>query len=73
MGQLENRIRIPSLPVFVDIVNALGCRADALLVDNVAASSDIVLDELTKKLRKLSPERLAEVSVVVEAMLGYML
>lgn len=70
--QLENGMRLPSLPVFVDLVNALDCSADALLADSVSASNYIVLDDLSKKLQKLPPERLAEVTAVVEAMLGYM-
>ena len=70
--QLENGMRLPSLPVFVDIINALECRADDLLSDSVSASQDIVLDELSQKLKGLPPERLAEITAVVEAMLGYM-
>ena len=70
--QLENGMRLPSLPVFVDILNALGCSADTLLADSVTASNDIVLDDLSKKLKQLPPERLSEVTAVVEAMLGYM-
>ena len=69
---LENGMRLPSLPVFVDLVNALDCSADALLADSVSASNYIVLDDISKKLQKLPPERLAEVTAVVEAMLGYM-
>lgn len=65
-------MRLPSLPVFVDLVNALDCSADALLADSVSASNYIVLDDLSKKLQKLPPEHLAEVTAVVEAMLGYM-
>ena len=70
--QLENGMRLPSLPVFVDIINALGCTADILLADSVSASQDIVLDELSQKLKGLPPKRLSEVTAVVEAMLGYM-
>ena len=70
--QLENGMRLPSLPVFVDLVNALDCSADALLADSVSASNYIVLDDISKKLQKLPPGRLAEVTAVVEAMLGYM-
>lgn len=70
--QLENSTRLPSLPVFVNIINALECRADDLLADSIQADSDIVLDGLSEKLRELPPERLAEVTAVVEAMLSYM-
>lgn len=70
--QLENGMRLPSLRVFVDLVNALDCSADALLADSVSASNYIVLDDLSKKLQKLPPERIAEITAVVEAMLGYM-
>ena len=70
--QLENGMRLPSLPVFVELINALGCTADTLLADSVIASQDMVLDELSKKIKGLQPERLSEVTAVVEAMLGYM-
>ena len=70
--QLESGLRLPSLSVFVDLVNALDCTADALLADSVAADSGIVLSEITKKLQGLSPERLAEISAVIDAMVGYM-
>ena len=69
--QLENGMRLPSLPVFVDIINVLGCTADALLADSVSAAENIVLDELSQKLKGLSPIRRSEITAVVEAMLGY--
>ena len=70
--QLENGLRLPSLPVFVNIINALNCSADMLLADSVENAEDIILDEISEKLRGLSPERRIEVSIVFEAMLGYM-
>ena len=70
--QLENGSRIPSLPVFIDIINALDCGADAILADSVSASNDIVISELSGKLNGLSPERLSEITTVVDAMLSYM-
>lgn len=70
--QLENGIRIPSLPIFIDLTNALECRADYLLADNSIASKDIIFNEITEKLSDLPPDRLSEINTVIDAMLSYM-
>lgn len=36
---------------FVNTINALGCTADTLLADSISASQNIVLDELSQKLK----------------------
>ncbi|MCD8181346.1 MAG: helix-turn-helix domain-containing protein [Firmicutes bacterium] len=70
--QIEGGKRVPSFTTFVKMLNVLECSADYLLAGTVAASQDIVLDELSAKLKRLSPERLAEVTTVIDAMLSYM-
>lgn len=70
--QLESGVRIPSLPIFIELANALECSADYLLADSTIAAKDIIFNEITEKLSTLSPNRLSEINTVIDAMLSYM-
>lgn len=72
LRQIENGTRLPRLELLVKIANTLNCNTDYLLCDSLIEGQPIKLNDITEKLIGLSPERLNEVSVVVEAMLSYM-
>lgn len=56
ISELERGIKMPSIPVFISIVEALDTSADYLLRDNISSGKAYVYNEFTEKLDKLSPK-----------------
>ncbi len=57
MGEIERGEKMPSMKVFIKIVEALEISADYLLRDELASGKEYVFDELTKKLENLTPKQ----------------
>lgn len=55
LGEVERGKKMPSLNSFIRIVEALGISADYILRDELPSGEAYVFDELTEKLRDLSP------------------
>lgn len=55
---IESAIRLPSLPVFVQICNSLRISPNYLLVDSLEWNEEDKISELDTKLRSLSPRQL---------------
>ena len=55
IGEIERGVKLPSLSVFIQIVEALGVSADSLLKDELTASPEFN-NEITAKLEKLNPK-----------------
>ena len=56
IGLVERGERIPALPTFVDILNALGASADVVLADVLDSGYEVKASLLEEKLSKLPPE-----------------
>ena len=69
LGEIERGAKMPSMKVFVKMLNALDISADILLRDELAAGKPYVLNEITERMKDLSPPQLKMVSDVVNAML----
>ena len=70
---LEYGQRTHSLSLLIKIACTLNCSFDALLCDyHTGLREDFILNDIAKKMQGLSPERLEELSVVINAMLSYM-
>lgn len=57
MGEIERGEKMPSIKVFIRLVNALGVSADYILRNEVDSGKTYVFDEITKSLEKLSPKQ----------------
>lgn len=69
LGEIERGVKMPSLKVFIKILNILDISADVLLRDEVNAAKPYVLNELTQKMQGLSASELKAISDVLDAML----
>ena len=66
IGEIERGVKLPSLTVFVQIVEALGVTADSLLKDELSASPEFN-NEITTKLEKLTPKQRAGAVAILDA------
>ena len=57
LGEIERGTKIPSVPVLVDLIEALEVSADYLLLDSLNSANVIVNNEITEKLSKLTPKQ----------------
>ena len=57
LGEIERGMKMPSLRVFINLVEALDISADYILRNELSSGKEYVFDELTKKLENLSPRQ----------------
>ena len=57
LGEIERGEKTPSIPVLIDLIEALNVSADYLLRDELNSASVIINNELTEKLSKLTPKQ----------------
>ena len=57
LGEIERGIKMPSLSIFIKIVEALDITADYILRDELTSGEEYIFDELTSKLVPLSPKQ----------------
>ncbi len=66
IGEIERGQKLPSLTVFVQIVEALGVSADSLLKDEISVLPHFN-NEISDKLNKLSPKQRASAVAILDA------
>lgn len=69
LRQIEGGKKLPSLPVFIDICNALKISPDYLLQDVLTANEVSSIKELEALWKSASPDKLAIVSAMIQAVL----
>ena len=57
LGEIERGIKMPSLKIFIKIIEALDISADYLLRDELTSGKTFVYDEITEKLEGLTPRQ----------------
>lgn len=57
LGEIERGKKMPSLNIFINIVNALDISADVLLRDEVEAGKTYILNDLNLKFETLTPRQ----------------
>ncbi len=57
LGEIERGIKMPSIKIFIRLVNALNVSADFVLRNEVLSGKEYVYDEITKKFSTLTPEQ----------------
>lgn len=55
LGEIERGVKMPSLNSFVRIVEALDIPADYVLRDELPSGMQYICDEITQKLKNLTP------------------
>ena len=67
LGEIEREVKIPSLPVFVRICEALEVSSDYLLRDSVPVASNYVSSDIARKIERLSPKQKLAIEAIVDA------
>jgi transcriptional regulator with XRE-family HTH domain len=67
LGEIERGIKMPSLSVFIKIVDALDISADYVLRDELKSGEQYVYDDLTSKLTPLSPGQRKAAAEILDA------
>jgi len=66
-GEIERGIKMPSMNVFIRLIEALEVSADYVLQNEVSSGKEYVFDELTAKLDKLTPQQRKTASDILDA------
>jgi len=67
IGEIERGLKMPSVKIFIKIINALDVSADYLLRNEISSGKEYVFDELTKKLENLTPQQRKTASDILDA------
>ena len=67
LGEIERGIKMPSLSVFIKIVDALDISADYVLRDELKSGEHFIFDDLTDKLIPLSPKQRKTAAEILDA------
>ena len=57
LREIENGRKMPALPVFVEIVNALKATTDELLVQDIRMADTVMLNSLTRRMARLPKDK----------------
>ena len=67
LGEIERGIKMPSLSVFIKIVDALAISADYVLRDELKSGEHFIFDDLTDKLIPLSSKQRKTAAEILDA------
>ena len=67
LGEIERGKKLPSMKVFINLVEVLGVSADYLLQNEVTSGKEYVLDPLSQKIGTLSPAERKTAAAIVTA------
>ena len=67
LGEIERGTKMPSLKIFIKIVNTLNISADYVLRDELASGDRYIYDEITEKLNGLSPKQRKTAAEILDA------
>ena len=57
MGEIERGLKMPSLNIFIKLIEALDVSADYVLRDELSSGKEYIFDEITQKLKGLTPKQ----------------
>lgn len=57
LGEIERGIKMPSMNIFIKLIEALDISADYVLRDELSSGREYIYDEITKKLQNLTPRQ----------------
>ena len=67
LGEIERGKKLPSMKVFINLVEELGVSADYLLQNEVSSGKDYVLDPLSQRIGTLAPAERKTAAAIVNA------
>lgn len=57
LGEIERGLKMPSMNIFIRIIEALNVSADYILRDELTAARAYVLNDITQRLQALTPQQ----------------
>jgi len=57
LGEIERGVKMPSLNIFIKLIEALDVSADYILRDELPSGKVYIFDEITEKLKNLTPRQ----------------
>ncbi len=69
LGEIERGIKFPSINSFIKIIEALEISADYILRDELTSGKAYVYDEITERLKDLTPKERKTVVDILDAYL----
>lgn len=66
LGEIERGLKMPSLGVFVKIIESLEVSADYVLRDELSSGSAYIFNEITEKLRDLTPKQRKTITDIID-------
>lgn len=67
LGEIERGTKMPSLNIFIKIIEALDISADYVLRDELSSGEQYIYDEITGKLKDLTPTQRKTASEILDA------
>lgn len=67
LGEIERGKKLPSMNVFISLVEALGVSADYLLQNEVSSGKNYVLDPISERIGTLAPADRKTAAAIVNA------
>lgn len=69
LGEIERGLKMPSLNIFIKLIEALGVSADCILRDELTSGKEYIYDEITQKLTNLTPKQRKTAADILDAYL----
>lgn len=67
LGEIERGTKMPSLNIFIKVIEALDISADYVLRDELSSGEPYIYDEITVKLKCLTPSQRKIASAILDA------
>lgn len=67
LGEIERGIKMPSMRIFIKLIEALDISADYVLRDELTSGECYIYDELTEKLKDLTPRQRKTAADILDA------
>lgn len=69
LGEVERGMKMPSLNIFIRLIEALDVSADYILRDELPSGKEYIYDEITQKLKNLTPKQRKTAADILDAYL----
>ena len=69
VGEIERGVKMPSINSFIKIIEALDISADYVLRDELTSGQEYIYDEITEKLKGLTPRQRKSAADILNAYL----
>ena len=67
LGEIERGLKMPSLNIFIKLIETLDISADYVLRDELTSGKEYIYDEITQKLKNLTPKQRKTAADILDA------